>query len=226
MAITHLSQDQRSHLIDWIGERPETVIAVAALRSCAGRVGLDGPFGAPSAALVESALVPGEPQAFGDSRAVLGLLADTDGWTCVDVVHRLDGPIPIHEHQLVRRLTPTEALELRAAEDDLLPDRHLVAAAAERRAVFAVVDGGVVVGYGGALAAGTRDAGVGVHVAGARRRRGIATACAAQACRSVQGSGLVPVWSTASDNAASLAVARKLGFVETVRLRFLLRGEV
>lgn len=248
-AITERSDDERRQLVEWIGERPETVIAVAALLSGDGRLWIDGEPAAPSAVLVESTLVPGEPQGFGDGDALLQLLAEADGWSCVeiddrlnreieqnftnrwglasrliDVIHELNEPVAIHEHPLVRRLTPTETLELPAAEVDLIPDRRLVASAAEHGRFFAAVDDGVIVGHGGSLAAGRVFGDVSVQVAGARRRKGIATACASRACQALQGEGLTPVWGTSAENIASLAVARKLGFVETARRTYLVRG--
>ncbi len=249
-AITDRSDDERRQLVDWIGERPGTVIAVAALWSGAGRVWIDGDPAAPSAVLVESAVVPGEPQGFGDGEALLRLLVEADGWSCVevddrladeiaedfarrwgpvravtDVVHELDEPVAIYDHPLVRALTPIEALELPAVDVGLISDRRLVASAAEHGRFFAAVDRGVIVGQGGSLAAGRVFADVGVHVAGARRRRGVATACASRTCQALQYDGLIPVWGTSADNAASLAVAQKLGFVETARLTFLVRGD-
>ena len=249
-AISDLSDGERRHVVDWIGERPETVIVVGAISSGAGRISIDGDPSAPVAVLVESALVPGEPQGFGDGAALLRLLADADGWTCVevddaiareieegfasrwgrggsvvDVIHQLDRPAAVFDHPLARPLTSTEALELPAAADDLLPDRRLVATAAARGRVFVGVDDGVIVGHGGSFAAGRVFADVGVHVAGAHRRQGVATACASMACRAVQNDGLTPVWGTGSENTASLAIAQKLGFVETARLTFLVRGD-
>lgn len=50
------------NIADWIGERPETVIPVAALLTGEGRVWIEGDPAAPDAVLVESPLVPGEPQ--------------------------------------------------------------------------------------------------------------------------------------------------------------------
>jgi RimJ/RimL family protein N-acetyltransferase len=249
-AITDLSPDERRQVVDWIGERPETVIVVAALWSGEGRLWIDGDPAAPSAVLVESASVPGEPQGFGDGEALLQLLAEADGWSCVevdrcladeieehfasrwgpsrtviDVIHELNEPVAVYDHPLVRRLTPTEALDLPTTDADLLPDRRLVAAAAEHGRFFAGVDDGVIIGQGGSLAAGRVFADVGVQVAGARRRQGVATACASRACQALQNDGLIPVWGTSSENAASLAVARKLGFFETARLTFLVRGD-
>lgn len=249
-AISDLSDDERRQVVDWIGERPESVIVVPALCSGAGRVSIDGGPAAPLAVLVESPLLPGEPQGFGEGEALLRLLADIDEWTCVevedtiareiegdfarrwglarsvvDVIHVLNEPVAVVGHPLVRQLTPTEALELTTADHDLLADRRLAAAAAEHGRLFAGVDDGVIVGQGGSLAAGRVFADVGVHVAGAHRCQGVATACASRACRALQDDGLTPVWGTSSQNAASLAVARKLGFVETVRLTFLVRGD-
>ncbi|MGH1491138.1 MAG: GNAT family N-acetyltransferase [Acidimicrobiales bacterium] len=249
-AIADVSDDERRQVVDWIGERPETVLAVAALRSGAGRLWIEGGPTAPLALLVESALVPGEPQGFGDGEALLRLLEEADRWSCVevddvlageieegfarrwglahtviDVVHEINEPVATYDHPLVRQLTPREALGLPSADADLLPDRQLVAAAAEQGRFFAAVDAGVIVGHGASLASGRVFADVGVHVAGAHRRRGVATACASRACQSLQNDGLIPVWGTSSENTASLAVAQKLGFVEIARLTFLVRGD-
>lgn len=249
-AISDYSDDERRHVADWIGERPDTVLAVAALRSGAGRLWVDGDPRVPSAVLVESALVPGEPQGFGDGDALLRLLEEADRWTCVevedslagdigekfgrrwgltqtviDVVHEIHEPVAIYDHPLVRRLTPSEALDLPTVDADLLPDRSLAVDAAEHGRLFAAVDDGVIVGQGGSFAAGDTFADVGVHVADAHRVQGVATACASGACQALQKDGLLPVWGTSSENLASRAVARKLGFVETARLTYLLRGD-
>jgi hypothetical protein len=234
---------------DWIGERPETTIAVAALRSGRGRVWIDGDPAAPAGVLVESALLPGEAQGVGDGASVLRLLGEATGWSCVevdpgladaigdeferrwgiarivvDVIHVLGEPVAEYGHPLVHPLTPSEALELPAIADDLLPDRRLVAAAAERGWFFAAVERGVIVGQGGSLAAGSVFADVGVHVGSGHRRDGIATACASGVCAALQAEGLVPVWGTSSENAASLAVACRLGFVEAARLHYFVRA--
>ena len=250
VAISDLPDGERRQLVDWIAELPETVIAISALSSGAGRVSIRRGPDAPLAVLVESPLVPGEPQGFGDGEALLGLLTHTDGWTCVevddaiareiegefanrwglarsvvDVIHVLNEPVAVFNHPLVRQLTPGEALELPTVDHDLLADRRLAAVAAEHGRLLAGVDDGVIVGQGGSLAAGGVFADVGVHVAGGYRRQGVATACASGVCRALQNGGLRPVWSTSSENTASLAVARKLGFVESARLTFLVRGD-
>jgi hypothetical protein len=247
-SIGDLGADARRGIGDWIGERPETTIVVAALRSGRGRVWIDGDPVAPAGVLVESVLLPGEPQGFGDGAAVLRLLREAIGWSCVevdsvlaaamgeeferrwgvarivvDVIHVLREPVAELGHPLVRPMTPAEALEVPAIADDVLPDRRLVAAAAERGWFFAAVEHGVIVGQGGSFAAGSVFADVGVHVGSGHRRDGIATACASGVCAALQAEGLVPVWGTSSENTASLATACRLGFVEVARLRYLVR---
>ena len=246
MSIERLGDDARAALVGWIGERPETTIAVGALRSGFGRVSVDGDPMDPAGALVESDLIPGEPQGFGDGAAVLRLLGQATDWRCVevgdqlageivddfshrwglgrvviDVVHVLGEPANEFGHPLVRQLTRSEVFELPQVPGDLLPVGSLVAASTEHGRFFGAVDGDVLVGYGGSLAAGSRFADVGVQVAGGYRGGGIATACASSTCGALQSEELVPVWSTSSKNAASLATARKLGFVEVERLRYL-----
>ena len=198
--------------------------------------------------LVESALVPGEPQGFGDPAALLSLLRDADGWRCVelepdivedvrqhfdrewglarsvfDVVHVLDTPVQPRRHPLVVRLTAEDAARLPAASSDLLPDRDLVRSARLGRMFVAVDDGGIV-GHGGSIASATSHADVGVHVAESHRGLGIATAAASMACAELQRVGLTPVWGAGSHNHASLRVAEKLGFVEVARLEYLVRA--
>ena len=96
-----------------------------------------------------------------------------------------------------------------------------------RSATTSGIDGAVhedvIVGQGGSFAAGRLFADVGVHVASHHRRDGIATACASNVCQALQFDGLVPVWGTSSDNAASLAIADTLGFEEVARLSYLVR---
>lgn len=248
--IADLPFDERAALCDWIGERAETVLAVGALLSGHGRVWFLGDPLAPAAVLVESGLVPGEPQGFGNGDALLDLLAHADSWGCVeaeaplaqqlsnefdrrwglaktviDVVHELKTQAKVSAHPLVRRLSALDARHLEAASPGVLPDRELLVAAAEIGRVFAAVNGNVIVGHGSSLAASRAFADVGVHVAEAFREQGIATATASLACQAVQQAGLTPVWGAGSENAASLRVANKIGFVEVARLAFLVREQ-
>jgi RimJ/RimL family protein N-acetyltransferase len=248
-SILDLGRDERRSIAGWIGERPETVIAVAALQTGNGRVWIDGDQSAPTAVLVESALLPGEPQGFGDAASVVRLLERMDEWSCVevdsrladaishtfenrwgiaqtatDIVHVLSEECIEYSHQAVRPLTAPEAFELPAAVEGMLPDRRLVASAAELGRFFVAIDNSTIVGWGGSLAAGGSFGDVGVRVAPAQRRQGLATACASSVCSTLQAEGLVPVWGSSSENAASLAVAHKLGFEEVARLSYLVRS--
>jgi GNAT superfamily N-acetyltransferase len=247
-AIAELPLAERAALCDFIGERAETVLASAALLSGHGRVWFQGDAQNPAAVLVESALVPGEPQGFGDDEPLLELLSFADAWTCVevdstvadrvstefdrrwglaqtviDVVHELRTAARTSTHPLVRCLTGAEAEKLEAVSQDVLPDRALAVAAAELGRVFAAVDGNQIVGHGSSMAASRSFADIGVHVTEAFREQGIATAAASLACRAVQDAGLTPVWGAGSENAASLRVAEKIGFREVARLVFLVR---
>ena len=60
---------------------------------------------------------------------------------------------------------------------------------------------------------GTRHADLGVVTDPGFRGRGLSTRCAAAVAADVRARGLVPTWTTSPDNAASLAVAARLGFV-------------
>ncbi len=248
-AIAKTSLAERAALCEFIGERADAVLSLAALRSGHGRVWFEGDALNPAAVLVESALVPGEPQGFGQCGALLELLSVADAWTCVevpptladdisgefdqrwglarsvaDVVHELTTPAQLLAHPLVRRVSAAEAETLDVASPDVLPDRALVVAAATVGRVFAAVVGEQIVGHGSSMAASSSFADVGVHVAEPFRGQGIAAAAASLACRAVQEAGLTPVWGAGSDNVASIRVAEKIGFREVTRLVFLVRA--
>jgi hypothetical protein len=131
------SHADRERLGAWVGEAPETVLAVHALRSQLGRVWIAGDVNDLEAVLIDSAVNPGEPLGFGQSDALLGLLSRTDGWDCVevqtgladdmapgfarrwglrrrvvDVVHVLEGPPPDVTHRMIRRLTLSDLSRL------------------------------------------------------------------------------------------------------------------
>ena len=247
--IDELSDDDRRSVSSWIGERPGTVLVIDALLHGAGRIALAGSAGSPDAVLIESALVPGEPQGFGDAAALLSLLRRADGWRCVelehdlvedvrtgfdrewgiarsviDVVHVLDTAVEPRRHPMVRALAPDEATTLPAASSDLLPVRDLVARSAALGRMYVAVDDGIIVGQGGSIASGEAHADVGVHVAESHRGLGIATGAASMTCAELQRVGLTPVWGTGSHNAASLRVAEKVGFAEVARLEYLVRS--
>lgn len=246
--IRRLESQLREGIVAFIGESPAAVLAIHALRSGLGRAWASGPSA--HAVIVESALVPGEPQGFGDPTSLLDLLARADGWSCIElspkvadqvnddferrwgIARRVIDVIQVSEqtprikaHPLVRRLRTSDLSRLSVAADDILPDRRVVEAAAARGRVFVAVDGDAIVGHGGSFAASNAYADIGVCVAESHRSQGIATSAAALACEAVRTDGLVPVWGAGSDNHASLRVAAKLGFSEVTRLVFLVPTE-
>jgi GNAT superfamily N-acetyltransferase len=242
------SHEDRERLVAWVGDAPETVLAVHALRSQLGRVWITGDVNDPEAALIHSAVNPDEPLGFGQPDALLGLLSRADGWDCVevnpeladeisvgftnrwglqqrvvDVVHILNAPPPDLSHPMVRRLNLGDLSRLGVVPTDLFPHHGVLDAAASEGRVFAAVEDDTIIGHGSSFAAGETYADIGVHVAEPYRRQGIATSAAAAAIRIVQEAGLIPVWGAGSKNAASLRVADKLGFVEVARCVYLVR---
>ncbi len=238
----------RAAAADRIGEQPSSVLAVHALRCGVGRAWVSASFASPRAIAVESALTPGELYGWGDPAALLTLLDNVAGWSClevayetavavsaaftrrwgahrvVDVVHVLEGEPPLIQRPPVSALTALTDASPRSLPGVLPDDSRIVEAAIAQRRVFVAVDNGRIVGHRSSFAAGAVYADISVHVLGGYRRRGIATAAAAMACQAVRASGLTPVWGTAADNEASLRVAAKLGFVETERLTYLVRN--
>lgn len=243
------SDAERRRIAEWVGERPETVLCVHALRSGAGRLWLEGTPDAPRAVVIESALTPGEPQGFGQVEALFACLERAEAWDCIeidvdtaaslregferrwgidreviDVIHLLDRQPPDVVHPLVRRLAPSDLGELTAADLALLPASELVEPAAAAGRLHAAVDGTRIVGHGSSFASGARYADVGVAVHPAYRRQHIATAAAARTCRQLEADGLRPVWGTGTHNTASLRTAARLGFREVARLIYLVRS--
>jgi hypothetical protein len=245
--IIRLDASECSDLARTLGDTPRTVIAVHLLRRGMCSAYAVGDLGCPDAVVVQPTSLPEEPMAYGtDAGAIWRVLADLSGWACIsvdsevagrlgpiveastgrpvryidDIHHTLDHPAIRSDHTGVRSLkrddldllasAPTEIRELAlgfGSLDDLF---------AEGVAAGAVIDGGLV-----ALACTTaqslRHADLSVVTAGPWRGRGLATACAALVAEEIRRAGRVPVWSAGEQNAASLRVARKLGFEEVGR---------
>lgn len=85
-SMSHVDRALRRSLSEWIGEGPDTVLAIHAFASGTGRSWLGGTPGDPRAVLVESALVPGELQGFGDPEGLLELLERVADWRCIEAM--------------------------------------------------------------------------------------------------------------------------------------------
>lgn len=238
--------EDRLALAEFVGDRPETVLAIHALQSGQGRVWVEGLASAPDAVIVESALVPGEPMGFGGPSALVGLLRRIDGWTCleldahtavaasdemervwgpcrrvIDVVHTLIAPPPAVGHPLVRQVIEDDMPAVVRSAPALVPHPAVARSAVIAGRMFAAFDHGEVVGHGSSFAWSDTFADIGVSVDARYRRQGVARAAAAMACTAVQRAGLTPVWGTGSANEASRATARTLGFNEVAQLTYL-----
>ena len=116
----------------------------------------------------------------------------------------------------VRRLTPADADPLAALPEDLAWI-HDTWGGAEGALAAGVAHGAVVDGEIVSVALpyyrGLAHEDIGVVTAAGHRGRGFSTACVTAVVADVRARGNVPTWTTSPDNASSLGVARRLGFV-------------
>ena len=113
------------------------------------------------------------------------------------------GPIPVVSGILP--LGPAQAAYLHPALATLAPEL------ASRQPCFAAVEDGVAVSVCYSARTGAQAAEAGVETVEAYRGRGHATRVAAAWAAAVRAQGLLPLYSTSWENAASRAVARHLG---------------
>ena len=84
----------------------------------------------------------------------------------------------------------------------------------ERQPILGICDGGAVVSVCFCARRSATAAEAGVETAAGNRGRGLAARVTAAWASAVRASGRTPIYSTSWSNAASLAVARKLGLVQ------------
>ena len=139
-----------------------------------------------------------------------------------DIYHTLTGRVNEFATPEVRILDQRDSGLLSAFESDphrlgfnTFEDLLTIGSAAG-----AVVDGRLVaLAHTNAVTAEYGD--IGVYTDDAWRGMGFATASASIVARRIQDLGRTPVWSAGEDNAASLRIAAKLGFVEVSRRVYL-----
>ncbi len=238
--------EQRETLADALGDTPETVISVHALRR-----GYCRAYASEAAAIVQWDEQPGEPAGFGDDAAALwDLLQSVDGWFCVevttacasavgllieagtgrhvryygDIYYTLTVPAaPIHADAAVRLLTVADLQLLDAAPREIQGAGFGGTRALLEEGIVAgaVVDGALVaIAHTSALTPHHTD--IGVATLEGWRGRGFARAAAALVAQQVQATRRTPVWSTGEDNVASRRVAERLGFVEVARRTYVI----
>ena len=239
-------------LAETLSDIPEHCIAIHALRTNRCRALLMGDVASPQAAVIDPFLTEGELIGWGsDPGAIADAAMQMPNWKYLevsssmahsvqralerrlrrpvdrvqDVYHTLAVPAPAIEHPAVRLLAGEADAELyaetaKAFNDDPEDARRNVL---EGPVAAAIVDGRVV----GSVEANVRTAryaNMCAELLSTHQKLGLGTACAALAAKAVQDMGLIPVWSVAHNNAASLRVAEKIGYREVGYWVYLLRA--
>ena len=241
----HAESSERSILVDALGDSPETVISLHLLERGLCEAYVAGDPARLQGLIVQSHQDPGEPTGFGpDARTLWELLKMVRGWWCVnvseacaprlgtiieketgravryygDAYHTLTRPAVPFEHEMVRPLTPADLELLESAVGKVRGSGWADAGEMlEEGIVAGAVAEGSLVAIAHTSARSRKHADVAVSTLKEWRSQGLATAAASLVVREVQRTGQVPVWSCGEDNAASLRVARKLGFAEVGR---------
>lgn len=233
-----LDATARLNLAKRLGESPRTAMSHNALvnNQCVA-------FALGNACLIEPHFLPGEPAGFAPDAAVLwALLRQVEGWYCVltdsalahalgplleaewgrqvryyaDVLFEMTQPIA-HSHGSVRLLTLDDLpLLLDAADLSTLNQAQHRALLEVGLQAGATVDGQLVALANVDSHTG-RYAEIGVTTLEAQRQHGYATAAVSLIVHQLLKQHRIALWSCGESNAASIAVARKLGFVERDR---------
>jgi GNAT superfamily N-acetyltransferase len=228
---------------DALGDSPFTVISTHLLRRRWCRTWVAGSPQHFDALVLHHIHDPSEPASFGeDADAIWRLLQRVQGWTCIesspsvapalghlieqhlhvpvrylqDIHHTLTQPAHDLPHPDVRLLTLNDLPLIHAAQPDV-PHEQIAWILREGAMAGAIVEGQLVA-WAQTYAISGKHCDIGVFTHEAHRRRGYSAACAALVAKAMQQRNLIPVWSTGETNAASLAVARKIGFREMGRL--------
>lgn len=230
-------------IVEALGDSPFTVISTHQLRRRLCRAWLAGTPQRFDALVMHHKEDPSEPCSFGeDADAIWRLLQQVQGWTCIESVQSvapaLGALIEQHLHVPVRTLPDihftltTPAPDLPHSDVRLLTmaDVSLIQTAQpyesleqiewmlrEGAIAGAIVDGQLVA-WAHTYCMSPKYCDIGVFTHESQRRRGYSAACTALVAKAMQQRGLIPVWSTGETNAASRAVAGKIGFHEVGRL--------
>jgi RimJ/RimL family protein N-acetyltransferase len=191
-----------------------------------------------------------EPTGFGsDPQTLWELLQGVEGWDCIlvdseaapllgkivrqemdlpvryldDVCFTLEQPVKRFHDPPVRQLTLDDLALLESAPLELRKSCWDSTQSLLTRGIIAcAIVSGRIVATALVSARTTRHAEIGVYTQPDYRRRGYATAAASLVARRAQEAGQTPVWSAGAHNQPSLRIARKLGFVEVSRKRYVI----
>ncbi len=231
-------------------DTPETVIATHALNRGTAKVWISGSPIDFSGTVIQLNTRPTELISFGSNpQRLLDLLTAVEGWNCIlvdsgiadlvgamietnfgnsvhyleDIYHVTEKPINGFKSKRVRQLTIKDLQLFEAAPEELRSHfwESPRAILSEGIVACAIVDDRIVAT---ALTSSisNRYADVGVYTNSSYRQHGFGTATAALVVNQVVALGLNPVWSTGATNFASLKIAEKLGFKETVRRKYVI----
>lgn len=243
-----LDREGRLALAGWLGDSPESCVAVHLLRRDLCQAWVSGEPADPLAVIIQPDPAPRQLAGFGTAApAISELLARFHQWESIEVdssvaaqlgaalagkpVRCYDtscftatGPVTRIDHPLVRRLRPTDR---RAVEQfgGLNPGAWFGDTPTLLRAGFAAgaVSGGELVALAFSAAITARHAAVAAFTLEPVRGRGLARASVSLACRAAELRGLLPVVSCGAGNVPALAIARRLGLVECCRRTLVIR---
>ena len=238
--LTPLTEAEGRELAERFPINPHYVIAYGGLRWGVDRAFVAGSFHDPAAIIVQHRHSPGEPEFFGrDAEAAWRILSRIPGWFCVngetdemnrlaplltreipheprwlgDLFYTLEGPPRPHSDPRVRLLGIEDIPLLQTKEPSpWAAGYRTYEELLTYGAVAAAIVDGKVVAEAVCTAANRRYADIGVHTVEPFRRRGFSSAAVYLVARELKARGLVPIWSTGSDNLASQRVAAKVGF--------------
>ena len=240
-----LSADKFDLLANALDDTPLTVIPTHLLRERLCDVFIIGEPSSFAAVIIQSNFLPDELIGFGtDPEAMIELLKNIRGWTCVevdpdgapklgkliekelevnvryldDIFQTLAEPKSNIRNNAVRRLSVADLDLLHNAPSQLRGSGFKTTEELLLRGVVAcAVESGKVVSTAHTFALSESYADVSVYTDSKYRKRGFSTTAADIVARQVHNSGRQSVWSCAVNNPASLRVAKKLGFSEVSR---------
>ncbi len=247
MLMDELPTEHFDAVADALGDSPFSVISTHMLRKRLCRTYIVGQPDHFDALVLHHKNDPTEPTSFGeDAQAIWQLLQPIEGWTCIetsqalaptlgqliehglgvavryldDVHHTLTHRVPHIAHPDVRLLTPGDVPLIQAAQPNT-PREEILQTLRDGAIAGAIVDGALVA-TAKTYALSPRYCDIGVYTHEAHRKRGYSTACVSLVAREVQRHGRIPVWSTSTENHASLRVAAKVGFQEVGRMTYVI----
>ena len=247
---TALASTEMLLLAEWLGDSPETVLAVHALRRQNCQAYTVGEFPRIQTALLQLNSFPNEPQAFGtNAEAILTMLQAIPGWDCVNVAsevaesvgaliqekmqvdvryygdfyYTLSKPVIQFRHKYVRRLRLDDLSLLESAPREFQGHGYGSPRGLLEDGIVAcgIVSGKIVsIAY---TAGHTRKfADIGVITHEDWRNKGLASAAASIVTEVLQEKGITPVWSTGDDNLPSVRIAQKLGFSKVSQRQYVI----